>query len=110
MATAKNFTGQRFPPCMPNVVVRSWLVPMMAAFASVASIFHTRGPHMHQTRRSPCDIQRAKQFVGPFVLDLGDALYAPNCFRDGQGRHLMLGWFQVCLPSSGIYLTGFSLV
>lgn len=32
--------------------------------------------------------------TGPFVLDLGDVLYAPNCFRDGEGRHIMLGWFQ----------------
>jgi sucrose-6-phosphate hydrolase SacC (GH32 family) len=32
--------------------------------------------------------------AGPFLLDLGDALYAPNCFRDGSGRRLMLGWFQ----------------
>ena len=32
--------------------------------------------------------------AGPFPLDLGDSLYAPNCFRDGSGRRLMLGWFQ----------------
>ena len=32
--------------------------------------------------------------AGPFPLDLGDSLYAPNCFKDGSGRRLMLGWFQ----------------
>lgn len=32
--------------------------------------------------------------AGPFPLDLGDSLYAPNCFKDGLGRRLMLGWFQ----------------
>lgn len=31
---------------------------------------------------------------GPFLLDLGDVLYAPNCFRDGSGRLLMVGWLQ----------------
>ncbi len=31
---------------------------------------------------------------GPFVLDLGDMLYAPNCFRDGQERHIMVAWLQ----------------
>jgi sucrose-6-phosphate hydrolase SacC (GH32 family) len=28
------------------------------------------------------------------VLDLGDMLYAPNCFRDGQERHIMVAWLQ----------------
>jgi len=28
------------------------------------------------------------------VLDLGDMLYAPNCFRDGGGRHVMVAWLQ----------------
>ena len=32
--------------------------------------------------------------AGPFVLDLGDMLYAPNCFRDGRGRHVMVAWLQ----------------
>ena len=32
--------------------------------------------------------------AGPFVLDLGDMLYAPNCFRDGRGRQIMLAWLQ----------------
>lgn len=32
--------------------------------------------------------------AGPFPLDLGDLLYAPNCFEDGRGRHIMLGWLQ----------------
>ena len=32
--------------------------------------------------------------TGPSVLDLGDVLYAPNCFRDGSGRHIMLAWLQ----------------
>lgn len=46
---------------------------------------------------------------GPFLLDLGDALYAPNCFKDGQGRRLMLGWFQELGgrgPSSGFTYSG----
>lgn len=32
--------------------------------------------------------------AGPFLLDLGDVLYAPNCFRDDTGRLLMVGWMQ----------------
>ena len=32
--------------------------------------------------------------AGPHLLDLGDVLYAPNCFQDGQGRSIMLAWLQ----------------
>lgn len=31
---------------------------------------------------------------GPFRLDLGDVLYAPNVTRDDQGRWLLWGWLQ----------------
>ncbi|KAL3142936.1 hypothetical protein ABBQ38_003221 [Trebouxia sp. C0009 RCD-2024] len=31
---------------------------------------------------------------GPHLLDLGDVLYAPNCFQDAQGRSIMLAWLQ----------------
>ena len=33
--------------------------------------------------------------AGPFRLDLGDVLYAPNIMTDGQGRQLLWGWLQV---------------
>jgi beta-fructofuranosidase len=33
--------------------------------------------------------------AGPFRLDLGDVLYAPNILTDGQGRQLLWGWLQV---------------
>jgi hypothetical protein len=33
--------------------------------------------------------------AGPFRLDLGDVLYAPNILADGAGRHLLWGWLQV---------------
>jgi sucrose-6-phosphate hydrolase SacC (GH32 family) len=42
----------------------------------------------------PCpkfDIDNAK---GPFKLDLGDILYAPNVCQDGFGRWLLWGWLQ----------------
>ncbi|GMH32623.1 hypothetical protein BSKO_00457 [Bryopsis sp. KO-2023] len=32
--------------------------------------------------------------VGPFELDLGDTLYAPNILVDSAGRALMWGWIQ----------------
>eukprot|EP01025_Chloroclados_australasicus_P023229 TRINITY_DN2361_c0_g1_i10.p1 TRINITY_DN2361_c0_g1~~TRINITY_DN2361_c0_g1_i10.p1 ORF type:complete len:714 (+),score=91.50 TRINITY_DN2361_c0_g1_i10:95-2143(+) len=32
--------------------------------------------------------------VGPFRLDLGDILYAPNVMQDSQGRDLLWGWLQ----------------
>ena len=32
--------------------------------------------------------------AGPHLLDLGDVLYAPNCFQDAQGRSIMLAWLQ----------------
>lgn len=31
---------------------------------------------------------------GPFRLDLGDVLYAPNVTRDNEGRWLLWGWLQ----------------
>jgi hypothetical protein len=31
---------------------------------------------------------------GPFRLDLGDVLYAPNVMRDDGGRVLLWGWLQ----------------
>jgi len=31
---------------------------------------------------------------GPFKLDLGDILYAPNVCQDGRGRWLLWGWLQ----------------
>ena len=40
--------------------------------------------------------------VGPHLLDLGDALYAPNCFQDAQGRNIMLGWLQE-LRKGGVF-------
>jgi hypothetical protein len=33
--------------------------------------------------------------AGPFRLDLGDVVYAPNIMTDGQGRHLLWAWLQV---------------
>lgn len=37
--------------------------------------------------------------LGPYRLDLGDVLYAPNVLRDGGGRLLLWGWLQVRHPS-----------
>mmetsp|Transcript_3104 Transcript_3104/g.8988 ORF Transcript_3104/g.8988 Transcript_3104/m.8988 type:complete len:620 (+) Transcript_3104:733-2592(+) len=62
-------------------------------------------PHVRQHTTNPCLYwigpyqDQALQFdlaaaQGPFRLDLGDVLYAPNCFRDGEGRLLMVGWMQ----------------
>ncbi|GMH42910.1 hypothetical protein BSKO_10832 [Bryopsis sp. KO-2023] len=31
---------------------------------------------------------------GPFRLDLGDVMYAPNMTKDAEGRHLLWGWLQ----------------
>ena len=40
--------------------------------------------------------------AGPYRLDLGDVLYAPNAFVDPAGRTLMLAWLQE-LRSGGAY-------
>lgn len=37
------------------------------------------------------DLDNAK---GPVRLDLGDVLYAPNVFRDDEGRVILWGWLQ----------------
>lgn len=37
------------------------------------------------------DLDNAK---GPFRLDLGDVLYAPNVMRDDHGRVVLWGWLQ----------------
>jgi hypothetical protein len=39
--------------------------------------------------------------AGPFRLDLGDVLYAPNIMADGGGRQLLWGWLQVGGPGLG---------
>ncbi|GMH42065.1 hypothetical protein BSKO_09984 [Bryopsis sp. KO-2023] len=41
--------------------------------------------------------------IGPFQLDLGDILYAPNSFEDSQGRRVIWGWLQEKKPPG--YLT-----
>ncbi|KDD71258.1 hypothetical protein H632_c5440p0, partial [Helicosporidium sp. ATCC 50920] len=35
-----------------------------------------------------------EEAIGPFPLDLGDVLYAPNVCRDARGRWLLWGWLQ----------------
>eukprot|EP01026_Neomeris_dumetosa_P059679 TRINITY_DN5578_c0_g2_i1.p2 TRINITY_DN5578_c0_g2~~TRINITY_DN5578_c0_g2_i1.p2 ORF type:complete len:297 (+),score=49.88 TRINITY_DN5578_c0_g2_i1:37-891(+) len=35
-----------------------------------------------------------EESVGPFRLDLGDILYAPNVMKDKQGRDILWGWLQ----------------
>ena len=50
--------------------------------------------HMLEEDSENCpkfDIDNAK---GPFRLDLGDILYAPNVCQDGHGRWLLWGWLQ----------------
>lgn len=44
--------------------------------------------------------------AGPHLLDLGDCLYAPNCFRDAQGRNVMLGWLQELRKGGGFDYAG----
>lgn len=46
--------------------------------------------------------QICRLLSGPHRLDLGDILYAPNAFVDGQGRTLMLAWLQE-LRTGGAY-------
>jgi len=46
--------------------------------------------HVDDTGRR-FDIDNAK---GPFKLDLGDVLYAPNVCQDGDGKWLLWGWLQ----------------
>jgi sucrose-6-phosphate hydrolase SacC (GH32 family) len=50
--------------------------------------------HMQSNGANTCpkfDIDHAK---GPYRLDLGDILYAPNVCQDAQGRWLLWGWLQ----------------
>lgn len=44
--------------------------------------------------------------AGPHLLDLGDVLYAPNCFQDGQGRTIMLAWLQELRQGGGFDYAG----
>lgn len=37
---------------------------------------------------------RLQDAVGPYRLDMGDTIYAPNIFEDAQGRCVMWGWVQ----------------
>lgn len=50
--------------------------------------------HMLDKNTEECpkfDIDNAK---GPYRLDFGDILYAPNVCQDGDGRWLLWGWLQ----------------
>ena len=44
--------------------------------------------------------------AGPHLLDLGDVLYAPNCFQDAQGRRVMLAWLQELRQGGGFDYAG----
>lgn len=44
--------------------------------------------------------------AGPHLLDLGDCLYAPNCFRDAKGRNVMLAWLQELRKGGGFDYAG----
>ena len=44
--------------------------------------------------------------AGPHLLDLGDVLYAPNCFQDAQGRSVMLAWLQELRQGGGFDYAG----
>ena len=44
--------------------------------------------------------------AGPHLLDLGDCLYAPNCFRDAEGRNIMLAWLQELRKGGGFDYAG----
>ena len=44
--------------------------------------------------------------AGPWVLDLGDVLYAPTVFTDGQGRLVMLAWMQELRAAAGRLYAG----
>ena len=43
---------------------------------------------------------------GPFRLDLGDVLYAPNAFVDGSGRALLVAWEQELRSGGGFDYAG----
>ena len=43
---------------------------------------------------------------GPFRLDLGDVLYAPNAFVDGSGRALLVAWEQDLRSGGGFDYAG----
>jgi len=49
--------------------------------------------NQHSENKPPpqFEIEDAK---GPYRLDLGDILYAPNVCQDGQGRWILWGWLQ----------------
>lgn len=44
--------------------------------------------------------------AGPWVLDLGDVLYAPTVFTDAQGRLVMLAWMQELRSGQGRLYAG----
>ena len=44
--------------------------------------------------------------AGPWVLDLGDVLYAPTVFTDAQGRLVMLAWMQELRSGQGHLYAG----
>ena len=53
-----------------------------------------------------CTLQSQRRVAGPWMLDLGDVLYAPTVFTDAQGRLVMLAWMQELRSGQGRLYAG----
>ncbi|KAL4855527.1 Acid beta-fructofuranosidase 4 [Chlorella vulgaris] len=69
---------------------RQWHFFTVSPDAPTNPVLYWMG-HVPDTEKACFELDGAK---GPFRLDLGDVLYAPNVCQDDKGRWLLWGWLQ----------------
>jgi hypothetical protein len=74
----------------PPPPARQWHFFTVSPDAPTNPVLYWMG-HVDDIDMPRFELEGAK---GPYRLDLGDVLYAPNVCQDGQGRWLMWGWLQ----------------
>ncbi|KAL4420475.1 hypothetical protein ABPG75_010131 [Micractinium tetrahymenae] len=69
---------------------RQWHFFTVSPDAPTNPVLYWMG-HVQDTEAARFELETAK---GPYRLDLGDVLYAPNVCQDDKGRWLLWGWLQ----------------
>lgn len=69
---------------------RQWHFFTVSPDAPTNPVLYWMG-HVDDSQMPRFELEGAK---GPYRLDLGDVLYAPNVCQDGKGRWLLWGWLQ----------------
>ena len=101
----------RWPPawCLCSVQALEDVWQWRAAVTAAPQHAGVRRMPAHECPRSTLctdGAQAAAGCAGPWMLDLGDVLYAPTVFTDAQGRLVMLAWMQELRAAAGRLYAG----